>query len=141
MTPLPAHFIAFFFLFISSIKDLRHRKGLQDKTYIAAILIIAASFLVTSGPGAAGASIVQAGIGIIFGIGLRLLMQLGGADVWTIGLIAATFPNTIIFKVIGLTFIPLLIWMKLYQLLGRKTAPAIPGLTAGLLLTLSTLPL
>lgn len=134
-----AHIIALLFLSIASIKDLRTRKGLKDKTFIAAIILVSASFLITQGPGTAGASLIQALLAIFIGIFIRLFTKMGGADIWTLGLIAATFPHTIILEVLAYTLIPLILWLKLYQLTGRKTAPAIPALTAGLLFALSIL--
>lgn len=135
----PAHIITLFFLLISSVKDLRTMRGLKDKYYIAAIILIALSFGITQGPGTMGASLVQALIGIIIGILLRILIQMGGADVWTLSLITASFPSTIALKTIGITLIPLVLWLKIYRITGKKKAPAIPALLAGFILCLSIL--
>ena len=135
----PANLITGLFLFLSSAKDLSRRKGLKDKTYIAAIILTAGSFLVTHGPGTAGASIMQALIGMLFGFFMRLFTKFGGADIWTLALIAASFPNTIILRILAYIFIPYVIWLKTYSLTGRDTAPAIPGLSLGFLLAVSAL--
>jgi len=135
----PAQIITLILLLISSIKDLRTRKGLQDRTYITGIIFIALAYAATNTPGTGGAAIIQALIGIITGITLRLLIQMGGADVWTIALITASFPETIALKTIAITLIPLVIYLKIYRITGKKKAPAIPALTAGFLLCLSIL--
>lgn len=135
----PAHLITLFFLLISSIKDLRTRRGLKDKTYIIALILISGSFLIFSGPGTAGASIIQALLGLISGILMRIFFKLGGADVWTLALISASFPEKLIIQVIAYTFIPLVIWLKIYQLTGKEKAPAIPALTAGMILAITVL--
>jgi hypothetical protein len=132
----PAHIITLAILFISSIKDLRTRRGLKDKHYILAILLISGSFITTSGPGTVGASLFQAMIGLIAGILLRLFIKFGGADAWTISLITANFPETIIFRPLAYTLIPLVIYLKIYKLTGRNKAPAIPALTAGFILSI-----
>lgn len=133
----PAYIITLIILLYSSVKDLRTRRGLKDKNYIIAILLISGSFIITSGIGTVGASIFQALIGLIIGVLFRLVISLGGADAWTISLIAANFPDILIFKTLAYTMIPLVIYLKIYSLTGKKKAPAIPGLMLGFLLTLS----
>lgn len=135
----PAHLIALTFLIISSVKDLRTMRGFKDKTYIISILLVAASFLFTQGIGTAGASLVQALMALILGILLRLLTRIGGADIWSLALISSTFPHEIILQVFAYSLIPMVIWVKLYSLTGREKAPAIPGLTAGLILAITAL--
>lgn len=131
----PAHIISLLFLFTSSVKDLRTRRGFTDKVYILSIILVAGSFLLTEGPGTAGASIVMALIGLLVGFGMNIFTKFGGADIWTLALICSNFPRQLPITVIAYTFIPYLAWLKLYSLAGRQTAPAIPGLTAGLMLT------
>jgi len=119
----------------SSIKDLRTRKGLKDSIYIIGILSIAGGHLLQS-PTLAGASILQAILGIAAGILFRLSTNFGGADIWTLGIIAATFPEIIILQLLAICFIPLVLWLKVFQLAGRKSAPAIPALFMGFLILL-----
>jgi len=130
----PAIIISLLFLFIASVKDLRTRRAFTDKAWIGIILLIPVIFLILEGPGTAGASLVQAIIGLLFGIFMRLFTKFGGADIYTLALITANFPNQLPIQVIAYTYIPYLAWLKIYSLRGKKTAPAIPGLTAGLIL-------
>ena len=135
----PAHIIALIFLSASSVKDLRTMHGFTDKTYITSILLVATSFLITQGIGTAGASITQAIMALVLGILLRLLTRIGGADIWTLALISSTFPHQIIIQIFAYSLIPMVIWVKIYGLTGREKAPAIPGLTAGLILAITAL--
>ncbi|MFB6199810.1 MAG: hypothetical protein ABEJ83_02945 [Candidatus Nanohaloarchaea archaeon] len=136
---VPAHIITLLFLFTSSLKDLRTRRGFTDKIYILSIILVAGSFLLTEGSGTAGASIIMALIGLVVGFAMNLFTKFGGADIWTLALICANFPNQLPITVIAYTFIPYIAWLKIYSLTGRKTAPAIPGLTAGLILAIAIL--
>ena len=135
----PTIITSLLFLFIASVKDLRTRRAFTDKAWIGIILLIPAIFLILEGPGTAGASIIQALLGLISGILMRIFFKLGGADVWTLALISASFPEKLIIQVIAYTFIPLVIWLKIYQLTGKEKAPAIPALTAGMILAITIL--
>lgn len=124
----------------ASFEDLK-KWSVHDKVFIYGLLISVAIAGITEGLPYMGSMILQGLMAGIVGILLNIVGKFGGADIWAISLSSAMYPDILLFQVLAFLLIPMVIWVRMYNLLNfRKNvdgAPAIPGIMIGFLILLS----
>jgi hypothetical protein len=83
--------------------------------------------------------LVQGFVLALMGFGVRLVSTFGGADILAVALAGSVFPNILGFRVMAFLLVPMLFWLKIWQVISNeKEGPAIPGILIGYLILVST---
>jgi Flp pilus assembly protein protease CpaA len=122
----------------ASWEDLKTQR-VKDKVFLVPLLLVVVLGGVQSGPAHAGSMLVQAFVMALMGFGVRLVSKFGGADILAVALAGSVFPNILGFRVMAFLLVPMLFWLKIWQVISNsREGPAIPGILIGYLILLST---
>jgi len=126
-----SYLLLFVVLSWASIHDLiKHR--VPDYIFLigTGVLLIASVFShgLSSLMGVGKAAFLMMFVGFI----IHVVYHFGMADVFALGLVGITFPETPVNISLAIVFFIMWIWMKFYSLVTRKKkVPAIPGILLG----------
>lgn len=123
---------------LASLHDLKSRK-VHERVFLIPFLLVVVAGGVLNGAGYGGSMLVQALVMGLMGFGIRLVSKFGGADIMAVGLAGAVFPDILAFRVMAFLLVPMLFWLKIWQVISNsREGPAIPGILIGYLILLST---